>query len=154
MRQRLLVVCTMLIFGTLSLLAKPNFTGTWKLNASKSDFGQMPAPDSMTQTITHSDPNLTVAVKMSSERGEFEMENKYTTDGKECVNQWGPGEIKSTLKYEGETLVIVSKGQFGDSEFTMTDKWTVSEDGKVLTIMRHFESQMGEGDQKLVLEKQ
>jgi len=144
----------MLIFGTLSLLAKPNFTGNWKLNVSKSDFGQMPAPDSMTQTITHADPNLTVLIKQSGERGEFEIEGKYTTDGKECVNQFGPAEVKSTLKYEGETLVIVTKGQFGDSDFTMTDKWTVSGDGKVLTIMRRFESEMGEGDQKLVLEKQ
>jgi len=144
----------MLIFGALSLPAKPNFTGHWKLNLSKSDFGQMPAPDSLTQTVTHSDPNLTVAIKQSGEGGEIEVESKYTTDGKECVNQVGPAEVKSTLKFEGETLVIVSKGQFGDTAFTMTDKWTVSEDGKVLTIMRRFETEMWEGDQKLILEKQ
>jgi hypothetical protein len=36
----------------------------------------------------------------------------------------------------------------------MKDKWTVSADGKVLTIARHFSSQMGELDQKLVLDKQ
>jgi len=144
----------MVSFGALSTLARPNFTGHWKLNVSKSDFGQMPAPDSMTQTVTHADPNLTVAIKQSSEGGEIEVESKYTTDGKECVNQVGSAEVRSTLKYEGETLVIVSKGQFGDTAFTMTDKWTVSEDGKVLTIMRHFETGMWEDNQKLVLEKQ
>ncbi|MGE5568211.1 MAG: hypothetical protein ACM3S5_04155 [Rhodospirillales bacterium] len=144
----------MLIAGALSLLAKPNFSGHWKLNVSKSDFGQMPAPDSLTQTVTHADPNLTVAIKQSGEGGEIEVESKYTTDGKESVNQVGPAEVKSTVQYDGETLVIVSKGQFGDTAFTMTDKWTVSGDGKVLTIVRRFETDRWENNQKLVLEKQ
>jgi hypothetical protein len=36
----------------------------------------------------------------------------------------------------------------------MQDKWTLSDDGKTLTIVRIFKSSMGEGEQKLVLEKQ
>jgi hypothetical protein len=154
MSRRLLVVLVVLAIAALPLLAKPNFAGNWKLNASKSDFGQMPAPDSMTQKIAHEDPNLTVAVKMSTEQGEMEFESKYTTDGKECTNQFGPNPVKSILKYDGETLLIETKGSFGDNPYTMTDKWALSEDGKVLTIQRHFKSDMGEGDQKLVLEKQ
>lgn len=154
MTRRTLVVLAILAVATLPLLAKPNFAGDWKLNVSKSDFGQMPAPDSMTQKITHEDPNLKIAVKQTGERGEFQFEASYTTDGKECSNQFGPGTVKSTLKYDGETLLITSKGTFGDNEFTMTDKWTISTDGKVMTIQRHFSSAMGEGDQKLVLEKQ
>jgi hypothetical protein len=31
-------------FGLLQAKAKPNFSGTWKLNTGKSDFGAMPAP--------------------------------------------------------------------------------------------------------------
>ncbi len=154
MSRRFLVVLAILTIAALPLLAKPNFAGNWKLNVSKSDFGRMPAPDSMTQKITHEDPSLTVAVKQTSERGEFEYESKYTTDGNECTNQFGPNSTKSTLKYDGETLLIETKGKFGDNEFTMLDKWTLSEDGKVMTILRHFASDMGEGDHKLILEKQ
>jgi hypothetical protein len=36
----------------------------------------------------------------------------------------------------------------------MRGKWTLSADGKTLTIESHFSSSMGEGDQKQVLEKQ
>jgi hypothetical protein len=154
MFRRFPVVLAILAVAALPLLAKPNFSGDWKLNVSKSEFGEMPAPDSMTQKVAHDDPNLKIAVKQSSERGEFEFEAGYTTDGKECTNQFGPGTMKSTLNYDGETLVIVTKGSFNDNEFTMTDKWTLSSDGKVLTINRRFASQMGEGEQKLVLEKQ
>lgn len=154
MSRRFLFILAILAIVALPLFAKPNFSGDWKLNVSKSAFGEFPAPDSLTQKVAHEDPNLKVAVKQSSERGEFEFEASYTTDGKECTNQFGPGTMKSTLKYDGETLVIVTKGAFNDNEFTMTDKWTLSEDGKVMTINRHFSSQMGEADQKLVLEKQ
>jgi hypothetical protein len=58
------------------------------------------------------------------------------------------------VKWEGETLNIDTKGTFGDNAFTMKDKWTVSADGKVLTIVRHFSSAMGELEQKLTLEKE
>jgi len=62
--------------------------------------------------------------------------------------------IKSTLKWDGDTLLIDAKGQFGDTEFTGQEKWTLSDDGKTLTIVRHFKSSMGEDGHKLVFEKQ
>jgi hypothetical protein len=62
--------------------------------------------------------------------------------------------MKSILKWDGDTLQIDSKGQFGDNEFSMQDKWTLSADGKTLTMVRTFKSAMGEGQQKLVFDKQ
>jgi hypothetical protein len=91
---------------------------------------------------------------MSGERGDFEWEANYTTDGKECTNEFRGNPSKSTLKWDGDTLLFTTKGRFGDNEYTMTDKWQLSADGKTLTLNRHFSSAMGEGDQKLVLEKQ
>ena len=44
--------------------AATNFSGEWKLNVSKSDFGAMPAPDSRTDKIAHEDPDLVERVKM------------------------------------------------------------------------------------------
>ena len=47
-----------LALGLVQAQAKTDFSGTWKLNTGKSDFGPMPPPDSMTQKITHQDPSL------------------------------------------------------------------------------------------------
>ena len=153
--RRFLVVLAILTLAALPALAKPNFTGDWKLNTSKSTFGEMPAPDSMTYKITHADPKLSTAVKQSGQMGEFEMQASYTTDGKECSNQgFGGSTAKSVVKWDGDTLVIETKGQFGDNEFTMTQKWTLSADGKTLNIVQTFKSAMGEGEQKLVFDKQ
>lgn len=148
---RILTLFTLL---TLSAFAKPNFAGDWKMNASKSEFGQFPAPSAMTQKVTHEDPSLKVASKMSTDNGDMEFESTYTTDGKECTNQFGPNPMKSTLKWDGDTLVIDTKGQFGDNDFTLQDKWDLSTDGKTLTLRRHWASSRGEMDQKIVFEKQ
>src|SRR5579883_1642632 len=141
-----------LMMASAMCAAAPDMSGTWKLNASKSEFGQFPAPSSMTQKVTHAEPKLTVETKMTSDMGEFSFNANYTTDGKETTNQgFGGSESKSTAKWDGDTLVIDTKGSFGDNSYTMKDKWTISEGGKVLTIQRHFSGGMGEMDQKMVL---
>lgn len=138
----------------LPCLAKPNLTGEWKLNVSKSEFGPMPAPTSQTQTIKHDDPKLVVDIKTSSERGDRQFTLKYVTDGSESVNEMFGNPVKSVAKWDGDTLTIDSKASFNGNDFTMSDKWTLSADGKVLTIRRHMSSAMGEGDVTYVLEKQ
>ena len=71
---------------SLAAFAKPNLSGTWKLDPSKSEFGAMPGPSSMTRVITHNDPSMAVKTTQAGQRGEFTTELKYTTDGKESVN--------------------------------------------------------------------
>lgn len=134
--------------------AKPNFNGTWKCNISKSDFGQMPAPDTRTDKITHEDPDLKDTLSQSGQMGEVTADLKYSTDGKETTNSVRGNEIKSTAKWEGDELVINGKGSFQGADITLTDHWSLLGDGNTLTIQRHVTSPMGETDQKIVLEKQ
>ncbi|MCX6630332.1 MAG: hypothetical protein NTW28_22160 [Candidatus Solibacter sp.] len=153
--KRFLITLAILALAALPALAKPNFTGDWTLNTSKSTFGQMPAPESMTYKVTHADPKLSTATKQSSQMGDFEMQASYTTDGKESTNEgFGGSAMKSVVKWDGDTLVIETKGQFGDNEFTMIQKWTLAADGKTLNIAQTFKSAMGEGEQKLAFDKQ
>jgi hypothetical protein len=149
------LVTLALIAVSAGMAATPDLTGDWKLNSAKSDFGQFPAPSSMTQKVTHAEPKVTVEIKMASDMGEFALNNTYSTDGKETTNQgFGGSEAKSVAKWDGETLLIDTKGTFGDTAYTMKDKWTLSEGGKVLTIVRKYSSAMGDIDQKIVLDKQ
>jgi hypothetical protein len=121
----------------------------------KSDFGQMPAPDSITEKIAHQDPSLKVNVASTGGMmGDQTYDVSYTTDGKECVNKMGENEFKSTLKWDGDELAVETKGSFGGNEFTSKGRWTLSADGKTLTITQHFSSAMGEGDVKEVFDKQ
>jgi hypothetical protein len=149
------LVTLALIAAAASFAAVPDFSGSWKMNASKSDFAQFPAPSSMTAKVTHAEPKLTFETKMSSDMGDLDFTANYTTDGKECVNPgFGGSETKSVAKWDGQTLLIDTKGSFGDNEYTMKDKWTLSEDGKILTVLRRFSGANGDMDQRLVFEKQ
>ena len=147
---------TLLTFalGLVQAQAKTDFSGTWKLNAAKSDFGPMPAPDSRVEKIIHEDPSIKANIASTGGMGDMTYDVAYTTDGKECVNKLGDNEFKSTLKWDGDDLAIDSKGSFGGADFTAKGRWNLSGDGKTLTITQHYTSTMGEADVKEVFEKQ
>jgi hypothetical protein len=143
-----------LILGLASAQAKSDYSGTWKANPSKSDFGPMPAPDSLTEKIVHEDPSLKINVVQTGGQGDQTYDMVYTTDGKECVNHPGGNEFKTTLNWEGDDLVANTKGSFDGNEFTAKDHFTLSDGGKTLTVTRHISTGMGEFDMKIVLDKQ
>ena len=150
------LVAAVLVLPAVTLLAqaKPNFSGEWTLVPARSDFGMMPAPTSAVQKITHNEPQLAVVNTQTGDQGTMTTESSYTTDGKECVNKGPMGsEVKSKLKWDGNSLVIDSVMDFQGTAVTITSRWTLSEDGKSLTAGIHFTSPMGEGDAKMVYEK-
>ena len=134
---------------------RPNYSGVWKLNPAKSDFGVLPGPDSQTSTIEHSDPALKVAVvQESAAQGKQEFQLNLTTDGKEATNHAGGAEVKSTAGWEGNNLIVNSKLTIQDNEVTLKSVYSLSPDGKTMTVNTHLASAMGETDQKMVFEKQ
>ena len=66
--------------------------------------------------------------------GEVTAELKYSTDGKETTNSIRGNEIKSTAKWEGDDLAVAGKGSFQGADITLNDRWSLSADGKTLTI--------------------
>jgi len=153
MKRTALALITIVALAAGFAAAKPNFTGEWKLNAAKSDFGEFPAPSKLTMTIGHDDPSLKVTTTMAGDYGEFTWEAAYTTDGKECINKMRDNESKSTVTWDGDTLLINTKTSFGDNDMTISDKWKLAADGKSLMIERKFSSSRGETVQKMTLEK-
>lgn len=156
MIRKLLLIAFLVALPAASAFAqpKPDFSGTWKLNVAKSDFGALPGPSSRTDVITHKEPSLTDEVTAEAGETKQHYTAKYTTDGKEVTNQMGPREVKSTMKWEGGNLVINSKFSYSGSDVTGQSTWSLSSDGKILTVNIHYISAMGETDQKAVYEKQ
>jgi len=150
------LIALLLAFGlsVVTAVAKPNFTGEWKMDAAKSDFGPMPPPESLTYKIKHEEPKVEMVSAQKGVQGEFESNAKYTTDGKECVNTIRDTEIKSTLTWDGDALKMASKLNFQGADITLDDKWTLSEDGKTIVIDRQISSPQGELTMKTVLVKQ
>jgi hypothetical protein len=151
---------TKLLTGALLLLASsafaaPNLTGDWKLNLAKSQYGLLPAPIEVTRKIKIEGTSLSMSTYQKSSQREGTSELKYTTDGKVCVNKMSNGESKGTARWEGATLIIESSQQNGPSEIKSREAWTLSSDGRTLTILTHLSiPQQGEIDVRQVFEKQ
>jgi len=146
-----------LLAGTAAMAqTRPDFSGDWKLIKEKSDLGPMPPPDSMSQKIEHKDPDIKVTTHIvGGPQGDLNYEAKYTTDGKECLNQLGDQiKAKSKLVWDGATLLVETNLDMGQMQLAVKGKWILSEDGKLLTQTAHAESPQGSLDFRYVFEKQ
>jgi hypothetical protein len=132
--------------------AATNFSGEWKLNLAKSDWGpiQQFAPESMTRTIKHADPSLNISTHQKGAAGEVTSEVAYTTDGKPAENKGSKG----SAKWDGDKLVIDSVRDAQGTEIKSHEVMTLSADGKTLTSLNHLATPQGEFDITNVFEKQ
>jgi hypothetical protein len=151
----LVIAATAVCAAIAAAQSKPNFSGTWKLNASKSDFGAFPGPDSRTDKIDQTDSAIKEAVDaVGGPQGDQKYSLNYNLDGSETTNSPAPGiDIHSTAKWDGLSLVVTSKLKFQDQDVTIKAVWTLSDDGKTFTQNAHLESAMGEIDQKIIFDK-
>lgn len=127
-----------------------NFTGVWKLNLSKSDYGPIPQPEAMTRTVNHNDPSLQISTYQKGAQGEATTELKYTTDGKMAENKGSKG----SARWDGDKLVIDSVRDMQGAEIKFHEIWSLSADGKALTINNHLIAPQGEFEITLVFDKQ
>jgi hypothetical protein len=151
--KNIAVLFATLILAALLAQAAPNFSGEWKLNNAKSDFGGIPAPELLTRTIKHDDPALEITTHNKGAQGESTTQLKYTTDGKECINKLPSGDAKGTAKWQGYSLVIDSSREFQGGVSKQKETWTLTDGGKTLTILNHVSGQR-EFNVKYVFEKQ
>src|SRR5947209_5704607 len=118
--------------------AAPNFSGDWKMNVAKSDFGPVPAPDTFTRTIRHKDPALEYSTHQKGAQGDVTTEVKYTTDGKPAVNKINGSDSTGTAKWQGEALLIESTREIQGMQIQSKEIWTLSDDKKTITVNSHL----------------
>jgi hypothetical protein len=159
MKTGLSVVGAVLLL-TVSALAQgalPNFSGTWSLDAAKSDFGPIPGPESIVMVIDHKEPALKVSVTQKGPQGEATNDSTYTTDGKDNTNKMrspaGDQDVKSTTKWNGKILATTRTIEAQGMSIGIDDAWELSADGKVMTINRQLKTPQGDFSTKIVLNK-
>jgi hypothetical protein len=140
--------------------AKVNFSGSWAFNESKSNLGEGRGFRSASAlTITQDGNTLTNARTRTNQDGESTTTTeKYTLDGKECVNTSGRGPSKSIVTWsaDGNALNFATTRTFerdGETtEMKSTEVWTLTE-AKTLSIVSTFKMQDGERKATLVYDK-
>ena len=144
---------------------KANFAGTWVLDKAKSQnlSQRTMGADKVTLTITQDDKTISLDTKleggqppaggggggagggggMGGGRGGFGGPQSFNLDGKEATTtQDSPrGSVTRTTKatMSGSTLELMSKTAFGENTTTRTQKLSLSDGGKTLTVVSHSE---------------
>lgn len=160
MNSKITIGAILALVLTLSVCAaaKPDFSGSWKTNASKSDFGPMPPPEKWDMEVDHKDPAIKVKTTMANQMGERTNEAAYTTDGAETTVGEGPAATKATVTWEGDAIVFKTTRkanmQGEEIEIKGVEKWSLSGDGKTITVDMTLTAPMGEFQMKRVMEKQ
>lgn len=160
MSARILTVAallTSLVMHPAAGQAQPNFSGSWKLNVEKSDpagnmgggagGAGMSAPLTITQNATELVTEQTF--------GDQVRKATYYLDGRESTNPgMRGGESKSKARWDGKALVIETTSMMGETAVTTKVVRTLSEDGKMMTVVTTRPGRDGETTRKTVYDKQ
>lgn len=171
------LACALLVNALAAPAAQTSFAGTWALNKSKS--ADLPPQwsnlESLTLTVTQDAQQIVVAseTKMAADAnagggggrgrmGGYPPSTTYKLDGTETTaeamgGRGGTSTLKAEWKDGGKSLELkrVSKFNFqgNDVTATTTEDWSLSADGKTLTIKRSSESPRGSQTSTLVFDK-
>lgn len=152
-RRYMILAAAACLLAVTPAMAKSDFSGTWKIVLDKSDFGPMPPPEKVEQIVEHKENDLKVNVTQVGQQGELKMELNYSTE-KETTNTFRNTPMKSTAKWDGDKLVVVSKLEFQGNEVVIQDTWSLADEGKTLTLDRKLNTPQGDLEMKHVFAKQ
>lgn len=138
---------------------RPDLTGTWERNPSKSESNFGAVPGSASLTISHKEPELRITRKDSYKGEDWTNEATYYADGRgeknippfqtaisigpsnpnDVKNAKQSGEMKSKTKWEGSKLITLSSMVYSIADHRLdvdiTEERELSLDGKTLTIV-------------------
>lgn len=169
-------------FGLNGQAGKANFSGSWTMNAEKSNMGQPPQgmgqppqgqgqpPQGQGQPrqgqgmggfgggnfTAKQEANLLTVDRV---RGDQTVTSKYTLDGKECTNTTARGESKSVATWSANgkvlTIVTTSTMEFNGqkTERKTTEEWSLT-DAKTLSVKSTSASPNGDRITTMVYDKQ
>lgn len=142
--------------------AQPNLSGAWKLDITRSDFGQVPPPNSEFGIIQQTPTAINIATASDSDdTGKEVYVLPIPIGATEAATPAGDFAATADFKitaskaqWQGATLVIDQKMNYKGSDGTIHSVYSLSADGKTLTRQTHYSLDLGEFDVTYVFDKQ
>jgi len=149
----------------------PDFSGRWELDKASSNLPPQ-SPDDLVQVVDHRDPQLRITTTSKDWSAEFGLNTQKpiavtlfaltipewvaTTDGIERTERYGPAELKSQTRWEGERLITAWSLE-RDGKVEITGEWvrSLSADGRTqrLDVTARDPQRSAKGEAKLVFVK-
>lgn len=136
--------------------AHPDFSGTWVLDTTKSQ-SPMPLPGTMQIVVAQAANSMKIDRTASTPNGDMSTSTNWTLDGqtsKNTVTQMGMSiDMNTIANWDGAALVAKTTADVGGQTLEQTDRWSLSADGKELTINTDVSAGGQQMSAKLVLNK-
>jgi hypothetical protein len=133
-----------------------DFSGNWKLDKANSKLNDQFSMAPKDIIVAQADNDLKVEKHSSFQGNDFTINDKFTLDGKECINPgWQDTEKKSTAVWadDKQSLKITTKLPMGDNgEMTIVEVYKL--DGENLVIESSASSSFGDVAETLIFDKQ
>jgi len=146
-------LCFFLMAVPLGAGGKPDFSGSWRLDPQKSDFGPLPVPLKYERVIEHSGLTVHVITHQATGAGEQSIETRFRTDGEFVENHYQTGVARVSGRWNAQTLEVETRRELQDKTLTSVEVWSLAPDNRTLTIKSHIETPKGPLDLTLVLRK-
>jgi hypothetical protein len=138
---KILLAIALLIPSGSTLLAQghPDLSGSWRLNLAESDYGDLQGPDTRIDVIEQRDGHVSDRVTVEGRRRKQQYTLLFTTDGTETELPPGTQTGITTIltvsgRWQGNALVVTQKLQSQGIHLVLTNTYTLSIDGKTLSI--------------------
>lgn len=149
------ILLLLVVFSISASAQTPDFSGTWALNKKTSkladEFSMAPTHIKVVQAGN----DLNVERYTSMQGDDLTIKDKFTLDGKECINPgWADSEKRSTAIWSGDkaSLIITTKLSLGDNgEMTIIEVYRLKD--KHLVIEIKGSSFFGETAETLVFDR-
>lgn len=155
----------LLAVGVAAAPAQPQLSGTWVLDRAQSQFpshegrghggpdAQAPPPE-VKLRIEQQGNAVKVTRTMTMGTRERSMTDTYVADGSDQAHRGYRGNVVTRAAFEGDRLVVTvtqtRKGDQGDKTMSQHSTWSLSPDGRTLTIDTTMQSPSGERAMKTV----
>ena len=122
--------------GVMTVIAqqKPDFSGEWTLNRQASTLSPIVAPVAQggRLRIEHHEPKFTAHQTIVLDGKPFESDFELLADGREVVTDAGGRRIVSTLRWDGDALVVTTRIHGPDGEVTISFRYELQNGGRRL----------------------
>lgn len=128
----------------------PNFAGRWRLDLTRSKLGKSRRVPVSREDVIALDGRWLNVQSMSVREGAdtLRLAYRYCTDG-DAVNKLMGQEVKTRGHREGGTQHFDSEAKLLLISLLVAERWTLSADGRTLTMERESRSPLGEDKQVL-----
>jgi len=155
-----LLIPVTILLSSMTVADKPNFSGDWKLDESKSELGEFGGRVARSIKVDQKDNAITIARTTPGFNGGDPVTTSITTtyDGKVTESEgFGGSKRKSTASWTDDATLVINStiiferdGQ--TNEFKSTETWTLAKDGS-LSVVTHSNSPRGESTTKAIYKK-